>query len=261
MHIVFTAVESFTCYTLVMTVNQQQTKIEYIKRADGRYALLFDANQFPHPTEHQFSPSGYVDAQPVSGQGGRGGAWYVQTSAGPAVLKHYRRGGLLAKFIHNKYFFLGTARTRSFKEFQLLQNLAERGLPVPKPLLAFCKHGLFSYQAALLTERLPNVHSLVTAAQNSAAPWQRVAEIIAQFHRAGAHHSDLNANNILINQQGEVFIIDWDKCKLEARPGHWCEKVLARLQRSLRKQCADGDEQQLQQGIQLMISAYRQAMQ
>ncbi|MBP7371103.1 MAG: 3-deoxy-D-manno-octulosonic acid kinase [Arenimonas sp.] len=243
-----------------MKVNQGHIGFECINRPEGRYAMLFDTEKFPHPTEHQFSPSGYDDAQSVSGQGGRGGAWYVQTYAGPAVLKHYYRGGFLSKFVHKQYFFLGNERTRSFQEFNMLLKLSELGLPVPKPLVAFCKRGLFSYQAALLTVCLLDVRSLATAAQLADAPWQRVGEVLARFHRAGAHHSDLNANNILINQRGDIFIIDWDKCKLEQRTGPWCMKVLARLQRSLLKECVNGNQQQLQQGISQMMQSYQQAM-
>lgn len=243
-----------------MTENEPCTNTQRINSPEGCFALMHDANRWPQITEQQFSPSGYVDAQPVAGQGGRGGAWFVQTPVGPAVLKHYRRGGFLAKFVRSRYFFLGTMRTRGFQEFQLLQSLLLKGLPVAKPLAAFCKRGLFSYQAALVTERIANVHSLVIAAQLSDAPWQRIGEVIAMFHRAGAQHSDLNANNILINFSGDVFIIDWDKSKLKAAPGDWCESVLARLQRSLLKECAHCDVQQLQQGITQMINAYQKAM-
>jgi 3-deoxy-D-manno-octulosonic acid kinase len=70
----------------------------------------------------------------------------------------------------------------------------------------------------------------------------------------------LNANNILLNAQNEVFIIDWDKCALEAAPGAWCEKVLARLQRSLLKECKQSDSTQLQQCVAQMLRAYQQAM-
>lgn len=243
-----------------MTENEPRIRTKQINGPEGRFALMFDAERWPQLSEHQFNASGYTNAQAVAGQGGRGSAWFVPTPAGDAVLKHYLRGGLLAKFVHENYFYRGAAHSRGFKEFALLQKLSTLGLPVPKPLAAFCQRGLFSYRAALVTERLQNVYSLVSAVQKSNAPWQALGETLARFHKAGAHHSDLNANNILLNQQDEVFIIDWDKCALETAPGAWCEKVLARLQRSLLKECKLADPAQLQHGVANMLKTYQQAM-
>ena len=243
-----------------MTENEPRIRTKQINGPEGRFALMFDAERWPQLSEHQFNASGYTNAQAVAGQGGRGSAWFVPTPAGDAVLKHYLRGGLLAKFVHENYFYRGAAHSRGLKEFALLQKLSTLGLPVPKPLAAFCQRGLFSYRAALVTERLQNVYSLVSAVQKSNAPWQALGETLARFHKAGAHHSDLNANNILLNQQDEVFIIDWDKCALETAPGAWCEKVLARLQRSLLKECKQSNATQLQHGVANMLKTYQQAM-
>lgn len=243
-----------------MTENEHRTRSEQVRRTEDRVDIMFDAGRLPQTTGQQFSPSGYADARPVSGQGGRGSAWFVHTPAGDGVLKHYRRGGLLAAFVKDRYLFLGTARTRSFREYRLLLTLSKLGLPVPKPLAAFCRRGLFTYQAALLTERLQDTHSLAAAAKNGSAPWAAVGEMLARFHRAGAQHGDLNANNILLNGQGGIFIIDWDKSVLENAPGAWCGKVLERLQRSLLKECTDCDQRLLQDGIALLRTAYRKAM-
>ncbi|MBP7916840.1 MAG: 3-deoxy-D-manno-octulosonic acid kinase [Arenimonas sp.] len=243
-----------------MTENEHRTSSEHVRRPEGRVDIMFDAGRLPQITEQQFSPSGYADARPVSGQGGRGSAWFVQTPAGDGVLKHYLRGGLLAALVKDRYLYLGAAHTRSFREYQLLLKLCKLGLPVPKPLAAFCRRGLFTYQAALLTERLQDTHSLTAAVKHGSAPWAAIGETVARLHSDGAHHGDLNANNILLDRQGGIFIIDWDKSVLESSPGAWCGKVLERLQRSLLKECTDCDQRLLQDGIALMRSAYQKAM-
>lgn len=243
-----------------MTENEHRTRIEHVRRTEGRVDIMFDAGRLPQATEQQFSPSGYADARPVSGQGGRGSAWFVHTPAGDGVLKHYLRGGMLAAFVNDRYIHLGAARTRSFREYLLLLKLSKLGLPVPKPLAAFCRRGLFTYQAALLTACLQDTHSLVAAVKTGSVPWVAIGETVARFHRAGAHHGDLNANNILLDGHGGIFIIDWDKSVLESSPGAWCGKVLERLQRSLLKDCKDCDQRLLQDGIALMRSAYHKAM-
>src|SRR5690606_1823588 len=61
-----------------------------------------------------FDPStSSLQAQPVS-SGGRQAAWFVQLpNAVQGVLRHYRRGGLIAKLIRDQYLWTGAQRTRS----------------------------------------------------------------------------------------------------------------------------------------------------
>ncbi|KIM39104.1 hypothetical protein M413DRAFT_236022 [Hebeloma cylindrosporum] len=41
---------------------------------------------------------------------------------------------------------------------------------------------------------------------------------MASIHRAGVRHFDLRPNNLLINEEGETFIIDFDRAQLNPRP-------------------------------------------
>ena len=58
--------------------------------------------------------------------------------------------------------------------------------------------------------------------------------MLARFHRAGVWHADLTAHNILLDQDGRSYLLDFDRGRLR-RPGHWRQRNLARLLRSLRK--------------------------
>ena len=243
-----------------MVENISRTVFKNINSPEGLYTLMFDVGCWPQLTQSQFSASGYVDVQPVSGRGGRGSAWFVETPCGPAILKRYSRGGMVAKLVADRYVFLGDSRVRSFREFTLLHILRELNLPVPKPLAAFCLLKFGTYRAALVTQRIAGARSLVDAILNGGDIWQDLGARIAQFHLAGAHHSDLNAQNILINEQGELFLIDWDKGVLETGVGEWCAKVLDRLQRSVLKECKQIEPQFLHHGLQQMRSSYQQAM-
>ena len=55
------------------------------------------------------------------------------------------------------------------------------------------------------------------------------------MHRHQIFHADLNAHNLLLAPQGQVFVVDFDKC--ERRGGDdWKARNLARLKRSLLKE-------------------------
>ena len=219
--------------------------------------MLQDRDRLPAVNALQFNASAYPMAQAVAGEGGRGSAWFVSSSAGPAVLKHYLRGGRAALISSDSYVYLGQSRVRSFAEFRLLKQLRTRDLPVPLPLAAFCLRKHWHYRAALLTERIPQARSFLDTVRQGDAPWQRVGQTLARFHLAGACHSDLNAHNILLDATMQVHIIDWDKGRLLGGPGRWCATVLARLRRSLQKELGPEAAGLTTEGWLALESAYK----
>jgi 3-deoxy-D-manno-octulosonic acid kinase len=50
--------------------------------------------------------------------GGRGSAWFVGSTAHPWVLRHYRRGGFVARISEDRYWWSGEDRVRSFSEWR-----------------------------------------------------------------------------------------------------------------------------------------------
>lgn len=143
----------------------------------------------------------------------------------------------MARLSRDRYLWTGAERTRSFAEWRLLAELRRRGLPVPAPIAAGFERGLFTYRADLITELLPGTRTLANVISGSELPqsgWRAVGLTIARFHREGVHHADLNANNILLDAAGEVYLLDFDRGRIEAR-GAWEQAVLARLRRSLDK--------------------------
>ena len=230
-----------------------------ILRPEGRYAIR-QADALPQLDERQFNPGGYGRAEPIIGKGGRGGAWFVDTAAGTAVLKHYRRGGWAARISSDRYLFLGATVSRSHSEFLFLQHLRAEGLPVPDPLAAFCLSHFGTYRAALLTRRIADSRSLVEAVIAGDAPWPAIGRTLARFHVLGVRHADLNANNILIAADDSVHVIDWDKGRVDLRQNGWPEAVLARLVRSLHKEAGGRQNADLEAGIEVMTREYRRKM-
>jgi len=71
----------------------------------------------------------------------------------------------------------------------------------------------------------------------------------------------LNAHNILVDNNAGLWLIDWDKGRIEpGGPGPWCEAVLDRLERSLRKLGKDLPQDMISQGMQVLRSAHQRGM-
>ena len=169
--------------------------------------------------------------------GGRGSAWFIASGKRQWVLRHYRRGGFIARFSRDTYVWAGEGRVRSFAEWRMLERLSQRALPVPKPVAARYRRAGLCYRCDLITERIVGAEPLsamLGLGAVSESMWHAVGTAVAQLHRAGVDHADLNAHNILLDVKGVVSVIDFDRGRLRA-PGAWSSRNLQRLQRSLVK--------------------------
>jgi 3-deoxy-D-manno-octulosonic acid kinase len=169
--------------------------------------------------------------------GGRGSAWFIASGARHWVLRHFRRGGFIARFSRDAYVWTGEAKVRSFAEWRLLESLVQRGLPVPKPVAAGYSRAGLRYRCDLITQRIADAEPLSAVlgrGEVSESIWHAVGSAVARLHRAGVDHADLNAHNILLDGKGAVSVIDFDRGRLRA-PGTWTSRNLRRLQRSLDK--------------------------
>jgi 3-deoxy-D-manno-octulosonic acid kinase len=177
---------------------------------------------------------GGADATPA----GRGAAAFVDTPAGAMVLRRYLRGGWAARLSRDRYFFTGADRTRGFAEFRMLAMLRRAGLRVPRPLAAmYRRHGML-YAAAILVVRIEGVTRLCELLDSADhAMFARVGRAIGDLHRQRVWHADLNADNILLDEGGEVWLVDFDRARVRDQPGDsaWALGNLARLRRSMFK--------------------------
>lgn len=207
-------------------------------------AIVFDAARFEHITPDWFVPAYWEARQALHYlRGGRGGVAVIATPAGECILRHYHRGGMVARFLADRYLWQGAARTRSFAEFRLLQQITRLGLPGPVPIAArHARRGAW-YTADLITLRIPEAHTLSEVLAEGALDADvaaRIGGVVARFHRAGVCHADLNAHNILLNANG-VHLIDFDRGRLRTAHGAWRQANLRRLRRSLLKLGAASD--------------------
>ena len=252
------------CQTVNAKTLANSDTVMNFRDASGTGAMLFDPMRLTHPDPSMFDASSYerANAEPVA-VGGRGAAWFVRTDAGDAVLRHYRRGGVVARFNRETYLWQGAERTRSFREFRLLRALRERGLPVPVPLAAAYWRTGTGYRAAILMSRLPDTRSLGALLDHGETlPWADLGRTLERFHRVGACHADLNVDNVLMDAQGPLWLIDFDRGTLRSSARGWQQANLARLQRSLRKRLGTrAKHPEIVAGWNEMLAAYRDAMQ
>lgn len=210
----------------------------------GTHHFLWDSALIETVDDALFQPQRWAVDDALAGQaGGRGTAHFLQASASEQwVLRHGMRGGAVARLSRDAYVWLGAARCRTFREWRLLHDLYRRGLPVPRPVAARAVRAGALYRCDLITVRVAAARPLAEHLREQAlgeVSWRAIGATIARFHIAGVYHHDLNARNILLDEQGGVTLIDFDKSRLRT-PGRWCARNLARLRRSLDKIHAAG---------------------
>jgi len=207
---------------------------------------LFDQNEIADFTPDMLSVQFWREKNAITGSAqGRGTTWFVQHNDKKSdqdkhwVLRHYYRGGLIGKIINDSYFFTAQKNTRAAREFSLLAHMQKLALPAPKPIAyRVTRHGLF-YRADLLSSRIENAQDLVAVlTENSISDdlWFAIGETIKTFHEQGIYHHDLNAHNILIDNNNKLWLIDFDQGEQRAIQQNWQQSNMQRLLRSFHKE-------------------------
>lgn len=201
--------------------------------------MLYDGSRLDQFEARLFEPGYWEAGGAVTGTAGagRGTVYFVAGEHGEWALRHYRRGGMVGRLLDDHFAYLGQDATRSFREFRLLATLHNMGLPVPRPVAArYCRSGM-AYTADLISARIPGAAPLsrhLAAGQAPEGMWHEAGRLIRRFHDAGVYHADLTAHNILLDEAGQLYLLDFDRGAL--RPdGGWKDATLERLHRSFRK--------------------------
>ena len=213
--------------------------------------LSTDVFDIPQPHLQQRNPA----------SGGRAQVFFIELGSERAVLRHYYRGGMIAKFTDDHFLWTGINNTRAVREYRLLEWMTEKKLPVPVPLAArIIRSGAF-YTCDLITREVVESETLATKLQYSAIDndeWHRIGVAIKKLHNHNVWHSDLNANNILLTNT--VTVIDFDRCRIrpdKRNDKRWQQDNIARLHRSLDKLTALGSIKHFTvSGWQALLSGY-----
>ena len=153
------------------------------------------------------------------------------------VLRHYSRGGLVARFVDDHYVWRGLTATRAWRELDILALMQTWQLPAPEPVAALVSRAGVVYQADIITVYIPETQALsalLRAERVDESMWQRIGAMLRKFHDRGIDHPDITAHNILVDAQERTYLVDFDNAVV--RPGRrWQERGVQRFQRSLRK--------------------------
>lgn len=163
--------------------------------------------------------------QGLAGAFGRGGVFRV----GDAVVRPYRRGGLLGRVVQRRYLASG----RFEDEYRVHRALWEAGFPTVRPLGCAWRRRLCGVEGLYFTEAASG-RSWPTDWAGGTATLHKIWSGIVDLCAWGLWAPDLNATNVLVDAQGGIAFLDWDRagwdCSADLR-----DRYRGRLARSLRK--------------------------
>lgn len=189
----------------------------------SRYATLYDAAA-SHPG--------------VRSVAGRGTAFVIDVGMESWLVRHYRRGGALARGLGDRY--ARWSHGRAARELAISAAARERGIATPRVIAAIeYPAGLFK-RFDLAVELVPDARDLAGVlfgdyAEDPDAAAEAAAQLIRSFIAHGLIHADLNLKNIIVHGS-DAWVIDLDRCRLLERVSKSQRAAMkARFLRSLAK--------------------------
>jgi len=170
--------------------------------------------------------------------GGRAAISIIQLNdIGPAVVKNYTRGGIIRHF--NRQTYMKFSRYRCQSEYELLLFLDRLGVSVPQPI-AFAYQGRLFYHAWLVTREIHNSSTLVEFSKQNPEKTRTImndlSRQLAILVENQIHHVDLHPGNVLVDNQDNLFIIDFDKARTTPQNRYKLKKkYIRRWQRAVSK--------------------------
>ena len=158
------------------------------------------------------------------------------------VKKHYLRKGIMSIF-NDFYLYSSLKKTRSFREFEILNYLSSSNFNTCKPLIGWVEYigGIF-YKANLVTKNIVgmNFYDFLKSSNivdiKISEVYKKIGLSVAQMHNLSIFHGDLNINNIIVSSDhSHIHIIDFDKSYYKIISDSDRAKNIQRFKRSLIK--------------------------
>jgi len=215
-----------------------------LMRSGRRTVLVHEAAKASIGTLLLTTPQGWAQCG-VRLASGRGGTYRVTLDGGEVVvLRFYRHGGLLARFLRDTYWGWPP---RPFVELAATAEAHRRGVPVPEVLGARIErlwNG--SYRGALVTRHVAGTETLWELLKRTTDTERRrrlsrgAGYALRVLCDAGIYHPDLNLNNYIVREEEgdvKIFIVDFDRARVKrtALGATLRRRTLRRIERSARR--------------------------
>ena len=170
-------------------------------------------------------------------------------SCGSVVVRHAVRGGLLSHTGSDLFF----PPTRGLRELVNSLRLRMAGVPTPEVVAVVSySAGPVLRRSDVATREIPDSHDLAAVLREMEPGDHRNAclraagSLLQSLTRAGAHHPDLNARNVLVTWDAEdgarAHVLDVDRIRFHVPGDPMVARAnIARLFRSLRKLVEQGE--------------------
>lgn len=207
----------------------------------GSSIIRYDTAFFKVPSTELFSEAYWRKQNAITGHAqGRGTTWFFKLEETELVLRHYYRGGLIGKFLNDQYLYTGFRNSRAYREFELLSELHSLNLPAPKPVAIRVKKVLPCFCVSdIISSKIIGASDLVYILTKRSLREYELRSIgftVRRFHDHNIYHHDLNAHNILLDEDNQASLIDFDQGEIRANTGQWKQNNLDRLLRSFKKE-------------------------
>jgi tRNA A-37 threonylcarbamoyl transferase component Bud32 len=196
----------------------------------------------------------------LEGPGGRAPVYEVKSvGVGPSVIRAYRHGGILGRFLEDRFLGIG----RFLAELHASEHLRSRGVATPEVIALYCRRGAGGFfRGWILTRYLSggiNLRGWVDGGIPRGPQKKEVLRLagraVGSLHDAGCLHRDLNLGNLLMTP-GEIHLLDLDGARLR---GFLTRRErgsnLLRLYRSLAKELAESEPLGLRERV-LFLRTY-----
>jgi len=156
---------------------------------------------------------------------------------GSVVIKYYRRGGVIRYLIKTRYLKCG--KTRCQIEYELLQKVRSLGINAPEPV-AFAYRGRLFYQCWLVTREIQDHQTLVQISRSNEEQarmaMKAVVKQVSMLIKNKILHDDLHAGNVIVDNQNQVYLLDFDKgCIFPGDKNALKTRYLRRWNRAIQK--------------------------